>query len=622
MNFAAYVRHEDRQRFITGVRSDTSIDPLGYPKFSIRPPGEREEYFVIVYVEPMAGFEFAFGLDIGANPAVAAPDRKAVANLQHVARDSGILTASGVPIRIKGATDYVGLAMRLPVYRNGMPLDTVEERRAAYLGSLGAGFNLRNLMAGVLQPETMQYMRFRLYGPQVEGSDPNSSGDNRMLFDSSRLSGTSPAEASVAGSDSTFIHVEQMEVAGRPWEISFSAPKAAIIGRVDRWVPSIVFASGLLLSLLLFGILYSLSSSRSRAVKIADQMTKDLRETEERFRLITENASDLITVIDPQGRRVYVNPAFGKLFGNTETLIGSDAFGEVHPEDKAHVRETFFDTLKDGQNRRAEFRFLLPSGEVRYIESHRSAVLDPHGRVALVVAVARDVTERKRADEDLQNYAERLRVTSRKLVEVQETERRLIASELHDRVGQNLTGLGINLSIVAGGLRSEDKPELAARLEDSTALLRNTVDAIRNVMAELRPHTLDEYGLPSALRSLAAGFSKRTGIQVTFKGDPARTGLPKTVDLAMFRIVQEALNNIAKHSSADRVEIAVSRWNGHALLSVRDNGIGFDAGKVESSESSGWGLRIMRERAEAVGARFSLKAEPNAGVKVVVEYNA
>jgi signal transduction histidine kinase len=205
---------------------------------------------------------------------------------------------------------------------------------------------------------------------------------------------------------------------------------------------------------------------------------------------------------------------------------------------------------------------------------------------------------------------------------VQETERRLIASELHDRVGQNLTGLGINLSIVAGGLRSEDKPELAARLEDSNALLRNTVDAIRNVMAELRPHTLDEYGLPAALRSLAAGFSKRTGIQVIFKGDPARTGLPKTVDLAMFRIVQEALNNIAKHSSADRVEIAVSRWNGHALLSVRDNGIGFDARKVESSESSGWGLRIMRERAEAVGARFSLKAEPNAGVNVVVEYNA
>jgi PAS domain S-box-containing protein len=624
INFAVPVAAKDKKVFEETVRRDTSLDARGYPKFSIKPPGERSEYFVIVYIEPMRGFEFAFGRDIGANPAQAA-DPKTIAAVQQYARDSGKLTASGVPIQVRTADgQYTGLAMRLAVYRNGMQTDTVEQRRAAYLGSVGAGFNIDKLMRGVLDEKMLSYMRIVAYdvGATSDRPDFPTSKGKRLLFDSDKLIHGSPNSLTEDNTASMFVHVLPIEVAGRIWEIHFSAPKAVVTGRVDQLLPFMVAAGGLVLTMLLFGVLYSLSSSRARALALAEQMTKDLRETEERFRLITENASDLITVIDPQGRRVYVNPAFGKLFGNTETLIGSDAFGEVHPEDKAHVRETFFDTLKDGQNRRAEFRFLLPSGEVRYIESHRSAVLDPHGRVALVVAVARDVTERKRADEDLQNYAERLRVTSRKLVEVQETERRLIASELHDRVGQNLTGLGINLSIVAGGLRSEDKPELAARLEDSTALLRNTVDAIRNVMAELRPHTLDEYGLPSALRSLAAGFSKRTGIQVTFKGDPARTGLPKTVDLAMFRIVQEALNNIAKHSSADRVEIAVSRWNGHALLSVRDNGIGFDAGKVESSESSGWGLRIMRERAEAVGARFSLKAEPNAGVKVVVEYNA
>jgi signal transduction histidine kinase len=141
-------------------------------------------------------------------------------------------------------------------------------------------------------------------------------------------------------------------------------------------------------------------------------------------------------------------------------------------------------------------------------------------------------------------------------------------------------------------------------------------------MAELRPHTLDEYGLPAALRALAAGFSQRTGIQVAFQGDSARTELPKPVDLAMFRIAQEALNNIAKHSSADRVEIAIQRHNGHAVLSVQDNGVGFDPKVTVATGESGWGLMIMRERAEAVGARFSLKAEPNMGVKVQVEYRA
>ena len=623
VNFAAYVRARDKRRFEEGVRRDTSVDPRGYPGFAIAPPGERSEYYVLVYLEPMHGYEFAFGRDLGANPGIADPQALAVA--MRSGRDSGRLTASGLPIRVKTKDkEYTGLAMRLAVYRNGMPLDTAEQRRAAYIGSVGAGFNVDNLMKGVLDEELIRYMRFVVYdaGPATAMPAATSQATTkRLLFDSWSLVRGTSSKPSVDDSNTTFAHVLPVEIAGRTWEVHFSVPKEAAIGRLDKVWPLWVLAGGLLSTLLLFGGLYSLSSSRNRALALAAQMTKDLRETEQRFRLITENASDLITVLDPQGRRLYVNPAFGKLLGNPETLIGTDTFNDVHPLDRAQARKTFFETVEDGRNRSVEFRLLLPSGEVRYIESHRSAVLDPQGRVALVVSVARDVTERRRTEEDLHDYAERLRVTSRRLVEVQESERRLIASELHDRVGQNLTGLGLNLSIVASGLQALDKPEIAARLEDSNALLRDTVDAIRNVMAELRPHTLDEYGLPAALRSLAAGFSQRTGIQVSFEGDPARTGFPKTVDLAMFRIVQEALNNIAKHSSADCVEIAISRRNGHATLSVRDNGVGFDPTKVESSEGSGWGLRIMRERAESVGARFSLKAKPNRGVDVLVEYH-
>ena len=145
---------------------------------------------------------------------------------------------------------------------------------------------------------------------------------------------------------------------------------------------------------------------------------------------------------------------------------------------------------------------------------------------------------------------------------------------------------------------------------------------MRNVMAELRPHALDDYGLPAALRTLAASFSRRTGIQVAFRGDAPATELPKPVDLAMFRIAQEALNNVAKHSNADHVEIAVKRVNGLATLSVRDNGVGFDPRRIGASNNgAGWGLLIMRERAEAVGAGFSLHAEPDAGVQVLVEYH-
>ncbi len=877
LNYAAYVPARDRKRFEEAVRRDTVFNSRGYPQFAIIPFGTRAEYFVIVYLEPMSGYEFAFGLDLGVSPLAANPEKIAAA--MRSGRDSGELTSSAQPLRVKRATEAIYLAMRLAVYRKGMPVDTVEQRRAAYVGSVGSGFDVGNLMRGALKDEMLQSMQIRLYDAgSAAGERQSESYEKRLLFDSGQPTRGSPAQSAIGDSNSVFVHVLPIKIAGRVWEFQYSAPKDAIIVGLDKVWPSWVLAGGVLSSLLLFGMFYSASLSRNRALKLAAQMTKDLRETEERFRLIAENASDLIVLIDLQGRRVYVNPAYGRLFGDYKGLIGTDAFQEMHPEDKEQARKAFFDTVHDGENRHVEFRFLLPNGEIRWIESNRSAVFDSHGQIAHVVAVARDVTERrrqeealrardvqlqeaqalanlgswewdvqtnsrrwsdqlarifglrhdqvpptfdgfyplvhpedrertarianealrsgsdyenqfrivrpdgvvrtvhnqarvdrdasgrpvriigvcqditerklaeeqvrasqerfrmmvenvrdyaiyildmngyvtswnlgaeriegyraeeiigkhyscffppdhaargdpgmqlqfasiqgryesegwrvrkngsqfwahvivtplldetgksrgfseithditerKRAEEDLHSYADRLKVTSRRLVEVQEAERRLLARELHDRVGQNLTALGINLSIVASGLPAGSKPELAGRLEECGSLVEGTVDAMRNVMAELRPHALDDYGLPAALRSLATGFSRRTGIHVAFEGDAPAADLPKPVDLAMFRIAQEALNNVAKHSNAKRVEIAIRRANGLATLSVRDNGIGFDPKRIErSNREAGWGLLIMRERAEAVGAQFSLKAGLHAGVQVLVEYH-
>src|SRR6266699_55466 len=374
LNFATHVRLKDKRRFEEAVRRDTSLNPRGYPQFTIKPPGERPEYFVIVYLEPMESFEFAFGLDISVNPAQAA-DPKVITAVQHYVRDSGKLTASGVPIRVRTAQyQYTGLAMRLAVYRNGMPIDTMEQRRAAYLGSVGAGFYVDNLMKDVLDEKMLRYMRFTVYdaGPTPDRPDFPSASGKRLLFDSNQLIYRSPAQSAADDPSSLFAHVLPIEVAGRIWEIHFSAPKEAVIERVDRLLPLMVLAGGLLSTLLLFSVLYSLSSSRSRALKLAAQMTEDLRETEERFRRIAENASDLIALIDPQGRRVYVNPAYDVLFGDHKAMTGSNSFDDVHPEDRERVRQSFFDTVHDGKGRRTEFRFLLPNGEVRHIESQAS----------------------------------------------------------------------------------------------------------------------------------------------------------------------------------------------------------------------------------------------------------
>src|SRR6266853_6062199 len=328
LNYAAHVPARNKKRFEAAVRRDTSLDPRGYPEFAIKPPGERSEYYVVVYLEPMAGYEFAFGLDIAANPMAANPERLVTA--LRAARDNGKLTASGQPLRIKQAKESIYLAMRIAVYGNGMPVGTVEQRRAAYLGSVGAGFNLENLMRGVLNEEMLRYMTIRLYdtGSAVENPNSDSSGAKRLLFDSVQLTKESPKRSAKDEFGSPFLHAVRIEMADRAWEFQYSAPKEAIIGRLDSLWPSWVLAGGVLSSLLLFAMLYSLSLSRGRALTLAAQMTKDLRETEERFRLIAENASDLIILIDPQGRRVYANPAYGRLFGDNKDLVGTDAFQE------------------------------------------------------------------------------------------------------------------------------------------------------------------------------------------------------------------------------------------------------------------------------------------------------
>jgi signal transduction histidine kinase len=457
---------------------------------------------VLAYVEPMAGFEFAFGRDLGANPDAADPHPLVVA--LHSARDSGELTASGIPLRIKaGSREYIGLAMRLAVYRSGMPLDTVQQRRAAYLGSVGAGFNVEDLMKGVLDADSMQHIRFELHDVRSAIGQPSAlvDGERWLLFDSNRLTRDSVTGSSNARPDADFTNALPMQVGGRIWEVRFTARKEAIIGRVDALLPWIMLAGGLLSSVLLFGMFYSLASSRGRAVEIANEMTSELRESEAGLRASTEQ----------------------------------------------------------------------------------------------------------------------LQAMSRRLVDVQESERRQFARELHDRVGQNLTALSINLDILKTQLPASGNEAFHSRLNDAAGLLEATAGTIENVMSELRPPMLDDYGLLPALQWYANEFSSRTGIQVDVEGDEQMRRLAQASEIALFRIAQEALNNVAKHAHAGHVRITLAHSDTRLVMTLADNGSGLEAAPaVGSRRRPGLGMVTMRERTQAVGGQFEIGPAPSRGTQVVV----
>jgi len=621
VNFAAYVPAADLERFVESVRSDTSLSPSGYPDFMVKPPGERPEYFVLAYVEPMAGYEFAFGRDLGANPEVPKPE--ALAAAMRAARDSGKLTASGLPIRIRAQKEYIGLAMRLPVYRFGMPADTVAQRRAAYVGSVGAGFNIEALMKGVLNEKTLGVMRFRLYdaGPASNSPDAGEQTGGRLLFDSAQLAQSSAPGPANAEPQSILTHMLPMEVGGRVWQLHFRAPKQSIMG-VDVLLPWTVFTGGIISSVLLCGVLVSLMSSRQRAMAMAQEMTKDLAES----RALLNDAQKLSHVgcclYNPADRHVIWSEELYRIHGvdpGSFVPTYSSSMELVHPQDRVAWEKTLMAALVDGEPFTTEFRIIRPDGAVRHLRSLGEVMRDGSGEATRILWSVLDITEQKQTEAALRGSAEQLTALSRRLVEIQETERRQLSRELHDRVGQNLTALSINLDILRTALTGENSAEHRARLADSAELLESTVDSIENVMAELRPPMLDDYGLLPALHWYAKAFSKRTGIEVRVAGDEGIERPRPEMEITLFRIAQEALTNVAKHAQAKRVDISLDHSNGHCIMTVTDDGIGFNAADApDAQRRSGLGMVTMRERSQAVGGRFDVRAVPGRGTRVAI----
>lgn len=232
--------------------------------------------------------------------------------------------------------------------------------------------------------------------------------------------------------------------------------------------------------------------------------------------------------------------------------------------------------------------------------------------------------------EAVTHQRERLRAMGRRLSETQEIERRELARELHDRVGQSLSALSITLGVISAQIaraqvENKDSAVLTSllssiteRVKDALVLVEETTHGIRNLMTDLRPVLLDDYGLVPTLRWYATQLIARTGIDVQVQGDLSGR-LKSPVETALFRIAQEALNNAIKYANATQINISVEEMNNSVKLVVADNGVGFDLEGLAAEEHQGRGLTIMSERAEAVGGRFTIESKPGHGTRVEVE---
>lgn len=215
----------------------------------------------------------------------------------------------------------------------------------------------------------------------------------------------------------------------------------------------------------------------------------------------------------------------------------------------------------------------------------------------------------------LHNLLLRLRELSRRLLEVEETERRSISRELHDRISQDLSTLNLNLNLIRSGLATGPSAALAGRIGDAQKLLESTIVQVRNVMAELHPPALEDFGLLAALCAHAESFGALVGTTIDVRGEEFPR-LPPALEISLFRIAQEAIANAAKHARAKRIEVTLANTDGRVVMTVVDDGAGFDAVRLGAAS---WGITIMRERAEAARAALRIESAPGRGTRVVVE---
>jgi PAS domain S-box-containing protein len=356
-----------------------------------------------------------------------------------------------------------------------------------------------------------------------------------------------------------------------------------------------------------------------------------LGKSERKYRSIFENAIEGIFQTTPDGKYLSVNPALARMYGydSPEELMKSvtdvQAQQYVNPEDRDRLKAVY---EEHGLVEGFETEVYKKNGDRVWILMNAQAVKEPNGKVLLYEGTTQDITERKKAEAQrtktehrLRRQSERLRALSKKLAQIDETERHRLARELHDRVGGNLTALGINLNILKRQLSETIRPAVHARLDDTLVLLAETVERVRDVMADLRPSVLDDYGLVAALRWYSGQFSLRTGIKVTLAGEELEVRLESFVESALYRIAQEALTNIAKHARASSAEIKWEQRERKVKLAISDDGVGFSPSAVrEDGTVQGWGLLIMKERVKAlVGGTCTVGLGPEGGTVVMVE---
>ena len=605
LNYAVYVPPGQRDAFVDAVRADDSLVAGGYPAFEIRPPGQRAGYTVLTFLEPDSLVAERQGVDIGANPAIA----QSLAQ----ARDSGEISASGQVILIKGPPARIGLGMRLPVYRNGMPRATVAERRAAYKGSVGIGFGVAQLVRSALEANTRP-LRLTLYSasvPTAPGDELRLEPQDRLLFNDSGDLAASPPQP---GQDAAYFdELLPIEYHGGQWKAHFRVRKSELYSSFDRYLPALALAVGVAGTLLIYG--YILMLYRSRRNAIGQRMLLDT---------VLDSVDAYVYMKDEHLRFRYVNARMLEILARPlDQVLGRQA-GELIGEELAasfHGMEQ--QICATGVKYVGEERFVDLHGKVHHLWSVK-VPMGPPGAVTGMIGLSTDVTELHRLKEQadaasqaksnfLSNMSHEIRTPMNSIIGMAHLALKSVTDARQRDYLQKIYHSGQHLLGLINDILDFSKIE-AGKLE--LEVLDFRLDTLlENIASQL--------GDAAAVKGLALQFDIASGLPQRWRGDPLR------LEQVLLNLTSNAIKFSDNGSIYVRVRQSEERGS-HAMLrfEVQDRGIGMkqeevaqlfrsfhqaDPSTTRKYGGSGLGLVISKQLVELMGGKVGVYSQPGQG---------
>ncbi len=372
---------------------------------------------------------------------------------------------------------------------------------------------------------------------------------------------------------------------------------------------------GVLWILGFFGIGFA-TYALKRRIRAADEAEESLRLSEKRYSTLVDSSLTGIYLIQ-DGTIKFANRRFAEIHGwEQEDMIGMDSLSLIHPEDRAFVAEIREKRLAGKESvPEYETRDLTKAGETIWI-LRRNTLCTYDGKPAILGNLM-DITERKQMEDKLRASQMELRHLSSKLILAQEAERKRVADEIHDGLAQQIVAIKYQMEASKAAL-AEKAPANHEKLFDPLiASAQEMVGKIREITSELRPRSVDELGLIPAISSLCKNLRKlNPRILLEEEITVNENDIQPSLRISIYRIVQESLMNAIRHSSGTLVRVALQKWADEIVLSVEDNGVGFDIANLFTQDAGGLGLAYMKERARVSGGVLQIETSLGAGTTI------